>query len=512
MRSTVPHIESTRHGAVHRWVAAAVTMLILVAIFVMLTIYRPVPWLRDHTSQTSSVLSYEVSQTQLTTYCPARMSIADTGSYGDTQYQASSGNVTSSARYAAFGSIYASTISSLAANGSDDIELEDPDILDQTNIKVASGDVNAGPRLVDTRMLTAQVGTGVASSVASWATQGDLSGLSASSCIIPELTQSFLLAATGGGQTQQLTVANTSAKATSVDVTIWGTTQSGTLDSALGSSLSIAAHSQSVLDLGAAAPKENGLFVTVSSAQTPVAAVVRTVRMDGLTVKGSDYVPPVTGAKRHAVMPAVKEGDKVTLFVFADKATTARMSWIGTDGAQPEQRRIAGGRVSVIDLGKAPKDATGVALDADSPVRSNIRVTNDGADGQEDFAFVPQASPVSSSAVVLPDDIIGEMTFINTTGTAKTATVHAYSGTGKQVGTRTVKLDAGADTRISGDDISPDARLFMVQDADGVVWGMRLSRDDVTEAKLAGVAYIAPQSLDVHSERVWVRPDQGIVR
>ena len=37
---------------------------------------------------------------QLETYCPARMTIADTDAYGDSEYQASNGNIMSSARYA----------------------------------------------------------------------------------------------------------------------------------------------------------------------------------------------------------------------------------------------------------------------------------------------------------------------------------------------------------------------------------------------------------------------------
>lgn len=76
---------------------------------------------------------------------------------------------------------------------------------------MASGNVDDGSRLQDTRLLTASNGTG-AVSVMSWATDGDLKGVSAASCVVPALKQAFLLSGTKTGLTQQLVVANPSAR------------------------------------------------------------------------------------------------------------------------------------------------------------------------------------------------------------------------------------------------------------------------------------------------------------
>ena len=54
----------------------------------------------------------------------------------------------------------------------------------------------------------------------SWATDGDLKGVSAASCVVPALKQAFLLSGTKTGLTQQLVVANPSAKDTSVTIRI----------------------------------------------------------------------------------------------------------------------------------------------------------------------------------------------------------------------------------------------------------------------------------------------------
>ena len=64
----------------------------------------------------------------------------------------------------------------------------------------------------------------------------------------------------------------------------------------------VGAGKESILNLAAAASEQDALYVTVSSADTPVAAVVRTIAMDGLTSKGSDYaVPNNASAKALAI-------------------------------------------------------------------------------------------------------------------------------------------------------------------------------------------------------------------
>ena len=76
------------------------------------------------------------------------------------------------------------------------------------------------------------------------------------------------------------------------------------------------------MELSAAVDGQHGLFVTVSSKETPIASVVRTVTMDGLTPKGSDFALPLPTASNASVAPSITAGDAVTAYLFA-KADTS---------------------------------------------------------------------------------------------------------------------------------------------------------------------------------------------
>ncbi|MFR2313758.1 MAG: DUF5719 family protein [Bifidobacterium sp.] len=131
----------------------------------------------------------------------------------------------SSARYASFGSVFRSSVGLLGADeATSSLVLNKDDAGSDDDIFMASGTVDDGAQLQNTRLLSASDGTGAASSVMSWATEGDLKGVSAASCVVPALKQSLMVSGTKTGMTQQLVVANPSAKATSVNIKVWDPT------------------------------------------------------------------------------------------------------------------------------------------------------------------------------------------------------------------------------------------------------------------------------------------------
>jgi len=207
----------SRSKTVWRVILAIVSVLVIVALATVAVIYRPT-WIHADSPVTQrSSVSRTVSPRQLETYCPARMTIADTDAYGDSEYQASNGNIMSSARYASFGSVFRSSVGLLGADeATSSLVLNKDDAGSDDDIFMASGTVDDGAQLQNTRLLSASDGTGAASSVMSWATEGDLKGVSAASCVAPALKQSLMVSGTKTGMTQQLVVANPSAKATSV--------------------------------------------------------------------------------------------------------------------------------------------------------------------------------------------------------------------------------------------------------------------------------------------------------
>ena len=106
----------SRSKTVWRVILAIVSVLVIVALATVAVIYRPT-WIHADSPVTQrSSVSRTVSPRQLETYCPARMTIADTDAYGDSEYQASNGNIMSSARYASFGSVFRSSVGLLGAD------------------------------------------------------------------------------------------------------------------------------------------------------------------------------------------------------------------------------------------------------------------------------------------------------------------------------------------------------------------------------------------------------------
>lgn len=501
-----------RAERIRRILAGLVTMALLVAAFLALSVLRLAPWLEDSAEAAAGAREYAVSQTQTTAYCPARMTLPDAGSYGDSAYQSSQGDIASAARYAAFGSVLQAQVSSLDGNADNDQILEDADLQDQANVKVASGNADHGARLFDEHLLKAATGSGSAGSVASWATTGDLKGLSAASCVRTGLSHSFLLPATHTGITQQLVVANPSAKATSLQLDVRGTEHAGTLTLSTGRTLSVAAHGQVTLDLSAAAPRQDGLFVTVSSKETPIAAVVRVVSMEGLTSKGSDFAVPVV-ASRSTVLDGLESGDKVTVFAYSRKATALKLQWLSPAGVTAAGSwKLDGGKVAVITPSDMPSNATSLVAAANGATAVQAMAANTVRGGSADFAFLGSQPGATSSAVAMPDKVQGRITLSNPDTRVHTATMISYDGSGRQLDSR--KLELGAETALNLDasDLGGDARLLVLNDAQGLHWGVRLSQRDVDDAKLAGVATLSPQPLEPQHARVRVIRDPRIVR
>ena len=501
-----------------RVVLAVVSVLVITALVSAAVVYRP-SWLHaDNPPVRHSSVGSTVSPRQLQTYCPSRMSIADTDAYGDSEYQASNGNIASSARYAAFGSVFHSSVAALGSDSATPaLTLSKKNAESADGAFVGSGNVDDGSQLQDTRLLTASDGTGVASAVMSWATDGDLKGVSASSCIVPALEQTFLVAGTQTGMTQQLIVANPSAKATSVNVKVWVSAKAGMLALSTGSTLTVGAGKESVLNLAAAASGQDALYVTVSGSDTPVAAVVRTVSMDGLTPKGADYTVPNNVSARSLALYGVEHDDRAMVYIYAAHKTDVTISWVNTKGAvQANQQTLDANRASVIDLGDVPRSADGIYISADKPVSAAAKISDSGAGGQADFALVNASVPMKVSAIAIPDQsaataVVG---VINITDEEQTATLTAFDADGGQVDQRDLAIPPLASTTVSIDDLDNGniSAIRLKDSSKSMVWDLRVGQQDVSDAKLAGLSVIGAADLKESRERIWANQDMTIVR
>lgn len=489
----------------------AITLVALVALLVGMIVVRPLPSGVDAAAADSSVIRQSVGQRVSVNYCPARMTLADNTQYGDSAYQTSEGDIASSSRYAAFGSVYSSVLTGLT--GDDKGELEDKDPADDAAVHLLAGNADGGAIVQTTQLLDANNGTGVSSATASWASSGDLRGIAASGCVDAGLDHSFLLPATQTGWTQRLVIANATAKATTVNVQAWGTSSSDRLSLAVAGTVSVAANGESTVDLSAAAPGQDALFVTVSSRDTPVSAVVRVVAMNGLNPQGNDYVTASGQADQRIALPGVKGAQGVKALLFGRSDASVTLSWITPTGlATAQETRIDANKVQSVDAGAPPADAIGLAVTADQAVNASLVVTMNGDGGQSDFAVVPGIARAVSSAVAVPDQVDATVNLVNWNREASSVKVSAFDADGKLLGTKQVDLTANGAASLSAEDLGQGVAAIKVDDeGQSVSWNVTLGRKDLADRKVGAIAALGPRALTPLRATIGADPALGVI-
>ena len=501
---------------------ALITMLVIIAVSaVMVFVPGPTSWVDDTGSAPGTAVSQTVSPSQFSTYCPAPMDLTDSDAYGDSAFQASVGNQSTRARYAAFGSVYRSTVTPFDTSQDTDeetlsLDASESESSDTVMVGAENLEQSASSRVMDTRLLESGQGAGSAGASASWATDGDLKGVNASSCVSTDISHAFLLRGTITGTTQQLIVANPSSKDTSVDIQIWGSDDSGAMSLATSSTLAVPALGEAMMNLSAAAAGQDGVYVTVSSEQTPVAAVVSTIVMDGLTSKGSDFALPLAEPRKTSVVPAVVDGDYATAYLFARQDTTVELSWVTPHGlVDAEKLTVTAQRVSVVDLGEAPDDALAVLATAEADVDFSVASARSGADGQEDFALTNASAPVESSGVALPGGVSARAVLANTANREQSATIRVYDESGDHIRDREITLGANSAVIVDIDDLAGEgttaAALVVDGDSRRIGWAVRLTNSQVSQASLAGLSTLGAASLMPQETNVWARSRNGLI-
>lgn len=536
---------------------ALVSLCILVGLFAYLILFAPLAGLND--PQAAAVKGeYRVAQLETGRICPARMSLADSGAYGDESFRTSAGNIESSLRAAAVGSVAGSSVSAL--NGQDTAVLTHPgsssgsqtdpsssspsDTSDTPSANTLSNpqaapshtpgslytlnrDTNNGPAVMDTTFLKADAGTGSAGSVVSWATQGDLRGISSASCVQPQLAQSFLSLPTRTGWAQKLVLMNASSKATVATVSVHGTSGASALALSSNSTVTVGARSQAVVDLSAAASGQDGLYVTVRSSAAPLAGVITATHMDGLNPQGSDYITPLPAAANRQVIGTLGGGRSASVIVYSAESGNVRISWITSDGVENARTAsVEGGKVTVVSLGDIPDNAKALQAESDTGI-SAAAVSSTGTPEQGDFAFIPSQAPASHSVVAIPDKAGGTLTVTNTGQDDAEVTVSGYGPAGSYAGSKNITVKAGTSQVFAPSDIAENAAVLTVdtgksaadssagtasrasQRRAAITMSLAVTVKDVSDASVNGISALNAASLDPPSQNVAVR--NGIV-
>ncbi|MEE1296464.1 MAG: DUF5719 family protein [Bifidobacterium sp.] len=495
-------------------VGTAVSGAVVVALVAALTVLPTERLRTDAPAVSSAEVTQKVSPRQIDMVCPSRMALADTASYGDKEFQASEGDLASSARFAAFGSVFHSQVSALEdTNAIDATVLSGPQDEDggQSALVAASDDAKE-PLLFDTRVLKAQQGTGATGTVASWATKGDMPGIAASGCVPTALSQSFLVPSTQTGNTQQLVLSNPTDKSTSVELTVRDA-DGKDVALATNSTIAVAANGQASVMLQAGAPDRKALYVTVTSEGTPVGAVVKSVSIDGLTPKGNDYIMPAGAAATEQAMPLASDGS-VTLMGTAAQDTKAEVSWMTDHGlVKAQDITLKAGQVTQVDLKDRPDEAAALFVQSESPCTLAMRTRVDGKDGHSDFAWAQGSAPYAQSALAIAPGTTARLSLANLSSAKVDVTLRGYDAKGNMTGTKEVGLDASSAVALDASSLGKDT-VAIDTDHDGkdLVWGAYLGVKAVTDAGAAAVAYSPASSLAVPQVTVAARQDASIVR
>ncbi len=504
------HSSGIKISRVSLGVASAILVVAVLAALSILST-GAAPW--NGAMKAAAGISQQVSPKQLEQYCPSQMNLADTHSYGDSEFQATTGDITSRTRYVAMGSIFHAQVSDIA-----DAQAENATVLgntdqNSTDVITASAQSQKNATLFDTRILTTQDGTGAAGALMSWATRGDIVGVSSTSCIATGKRQQLLVPATTSGNTQQLVIANPSDRSISVSMEMWGTT-GGPIAMATNSVISIGANKTAYVNLAAAAPKQEALYVSVTSSTSPIATVVRSISMDGLTPHGSDFVVPQHAMACHSVIPMdAHDADSAHIMLFGHADSDVRLKWITKNGAKDAAKQhLDADKVQVVDLHHAPQHTVGVAIESNEPVAATGRMVQNGKDGQQDFACMNAATGFTQAAVAIPEEAGGSVELSNPANRKVKATVEGIGVDGMVASTEHVTLNASGGTSIDLDDLGDNLIAVHVYGDDPVAWGVVMNSKAVDEAQYAGIGYLQATDFNIAKQTVTAHSDLNLVR
>lgn len=551
---------------------ASLSAIIFIAISVIFATKSFYTQFVDDALSPSSSITQRVTATNLKMVCPSRLAISESSDYGDSQYRESDGNISSYARYGVFGNMHNATVRNARDNGefasklhavdsikvannksnsnrddssinsddssvnsddSDDSssssseELNDDSDAENSNNSDSSVDnsarvvfyankkIDKDSQVLEGKLSASDSGTGLSASSASWASDGDLRGLSASSCVIPSRSQTFLVPEVDAGTSIRLVSVNSSAKPTIVQIRMWSVEHgSSVLGLSTGSTFTVDANSESTFDIAAAASLSKGLYVQVLSEQAPVASFMQYRRMQGLVVKGVDIIQPLESDCKSSIIPGVSQADNAKLYIWSRKSSNVNISWMDDEGSKSIKNvPLQSQELKVIDLGKVPDKVSALKLDSNNPIASMVELNRKSDGGQEDVAFATRVNGEGYRAIVTPVNPEETSLYLASSGLDNTSVkLKAFDYKGDFLKDKTIDIRANSSLELKANDIDENAVMFEINSKSNVAFAARLHKKEVDDAHIAAVAWIKSQSLEPQQVSVKVTRTQVVVK
>ncbi|MFC0247551.1 DUF5719 family protein [Citricoccus parietis] len=223
------------------------------------------------------------------------------------------------------------------------------------------------------------------------ATDGDLAGTDASSCLAPAHEHWLTGMTTTVGSTSILVLSNPSASASTVDLTLYGA--DGPVEAPGTAGIVLAPGQTRSIVLGGMAPDEEHLAVQVRAQGGAVGATAQQHRLFGITPGGVEVIQPTSNPSRGVVMPGL---------VVPNRAVTEEI--VGQDGyeqAGPALSLAAPTSAATAEITVSGPDGT-VELPegglVDIGAGSTVRFPLDGLDDGVYTVTVSADAPVAASA------------------------------------------------------------------------------------------------------------------
>lgn len=219
---------------------------------------------------------------------------------------------------------------------------------------------------------------------------GDLRGLAAWSCLMPESDQWIVGGATTVGSSARLVLENPGSTTVSVSVTEWGPAGEIALSGA-GSIVVPAGETRSVL-LEGLGDEAKRTAIRVRSNDGKVVATVQDTQLRGLVPAGVDVITPTTAPAQHqlitgvaveATEPNAMDPAAVRVLVPGEADAQVSLYLVGPEGQVELQglspRTFSAGTVTDVSLAGLPEGTYSVVIDSDVPVAAVASVVRGSA-------------------------------------------------------------------------------------------------------------------------------------
>lgn len=290
---------------------------------------------------------------------------------------------------------------------------------------------------------------------------GDLKGLAASKCVVPNEDFWFIGGQTHVSDTTELVLANPNSSASEVKITLWGndTSQGMSDDGSLkfigNRDIGVNAKDETHVLLSGGAPNQDVIAVHVEAKYSPISAVIFSRTLKGLLPQGLDYInsTALPGHQQMITGIGVNKSENQTGYLNLlsfDQNTTVDVEFI--QNSSPESSNssshknithkfsLNANKISLIDLNFLENGVWTAYLNSDSNIIASIRLEKQISDGTGEFTYLSAQSPQNSLLLPLSDFNSIKVSLASFSQEQKSVYYAVYNQNGKYIMSKSLNI------------------------------------------------------------------------